>query len=185
MIGIRITQAMAATLLAVVLWAHLASAALNGHCPPLGAVLPAPTIPSACAAVQAAIYEFQNDFTSLTSGFGSSAVSVSVKSIHQPDKLLDLHHTPPTRDPSSTNVVDANTVYRIASISKIFTTLGVLHKGIRMDDPVTKYLPDLGTDWDDITIGALASHMSGIGLDRKKSLSTQIPRLDKYFANQL
>lgn len=174
MIGIKISQAIIASLLAMVLLAQLASAALNGHCPPLGAVLPAPEHPSACAAVQAAIYKFQNEFTSLTSGFYGSAVSVSVKSIHQPEKLIDLHYTPPTRDPSSTNMVDANTVYRIASISKIFTTLGVLREGIGMDDPLTEHLSELGSSWDNVTIGALASHMSGFGLDCEKS-SFQIP----------
>ncbi|KUI55067.1 Beta-lactamase-like protein 2 [Cytospora mali] len=175
---------MIATLLTMVLLANYVAAALNGHCPPLGAVLPAPTNPSACAAVQAAIYDFEKDFNNLTSSFDGSAVSVSVKSIHELNKMLDLHYTPPTRDPSSTGVVDANTIYRIASISKVFTTLGLLHKGIGMDDPVTKYIPDLpelvvagevnnitAVNWDDVTIGALASHMSGIGLDLMNDLA--------------
>lgn len=172
MIGNKITQTMIAAFMAVVLLTQLASAALNGHCPPLGAVLPPPKRPSTCAAVQAAIYNFQNDFTGLTSGFYGSAVSVSVKSVHESEKLIDLHYTPPTRDSRSTAVVDADTVYRIASISKVFTTLGVLHEGIGMDDPVTKYLFELGRSWDNITVGALASHMSGIGLDCKPAFST-------------
>lgn len=168
-----------ATFLAAILLTQLVSAALNGHCPPLGAVLPAPNSPSACAAVQAAIYDFENDFNKLTSGFGGSAVSVSVRSIHERGSLFDLHYTPSTRDPSSTNAVDANTVYRIASISKVFTVLGILREGIGMDDPVTKYLPDLSNlnaavSWDDVTIGALASQMSGIGLDCR-SISCKEP----------
>ncbi|KAK7730377.1 hypothetical protein SLS53_009077 [Cytospora paraplurivora] len=148
-------------------------------------VLPSPISPSACAAVQAAIYNFENNFNDFTSGFGGSAVSVAVRSIHERNYLLDLHYTPSTRGPSSTDAVDANTVYRIASISKVFTVLGILLEGIGMDDPVTTYLPDLSSlratdgiddnitavSWDDITIGALASHMSGIGLDLMDDLA--------------
>lgn len=113
-------------------------------------------------------------------------MSISVRSIHEGDKLLDMHYTPPTHDANSTTIVNADTVYRVGSISKIFTILGILHEGIGMDDPITKYLPELGNlkaadginnditavSWDGITIGALASHMSGIGLDCKGSPQT-------------
>lgn len=191
MFGIQIASTMTEALLALATLAHVVLATLDGHCPPLGPVLPAPTNPSTSPDVQLAIYDFQNDFTNLTSPLGGSAVSVSVRSIHEADKLVDLHYTPPTRDPSSTNVVDGNTVYRIASISKVFTTLGILREGIAMDDPVTRYLPELGSleaadginnditavSWDDITIGALASHMSGIGLDCKTLFTQTSPVL--------
>lgn len=53
-------------------------------------------------------------------------------------------------------------------------------KSVRLDDPITKYVPELlqlrgETDevngittvqWEQVTLGALASHMSGIGSDR-------------------
>lgn len=153
---------------------------LDGHCPPLGPVLPAPTRPSSSGPVQAAVAGFAETFESLTSPFARSAVSISVRSIHEDGKLVDLHYTPPILGAgSTTGGVDGDTVYRVGSISKVFTILGILSTGIRMDDPVTLYLPELrdlgaaeGVDsdittvrWDDITIGALASHMSGIGLD--------------------
>lgn len=153
---------------------------LDGHCPPLGPVLPAPTSPSANSAVQSAVAGFSETFTSITGSFASSAVSLSVRSIHERGAgLLDLHHTPPDRRAGSTASVDGNTVYRVGSVSKVFTVLGILRIGIRFDDPVTLYLPELrglgaadgmnndisAVAWDDITIGALASHMSGIGLD--------------------
>ncbi|KAF3766158.1 beta-lactamase/transpeptidase-like protein, partial [Cryphonectria parasitica EP155] len=99
--------------------------------------------------------------------------------MHEPDHLVDLHYTPPVRQANSTTHVDGNTVYRVGSISKIFTALGILKVGIQMDDVVTDYIPEfqgleatgeasnpaVTVSWDDITIGALASHMSGIGLD--------------------
>lgn len=56
--------------------------------------------------------------------------------------------------------------YRIGSISKQFTAVAVLQlvqKGdIKLDDPVTKYLPDYNTYDEIITINHLLSHTSGI-----------------------
>ena len=181
MLGPQITHSAINALLAVGLMAQLVSAALDGHCPPLGPILPAPRSPTASGAVQEAIYKFQDDFNNITASCASSAVSVSVQSIHELDRLLDLHYTPPTRGPGSTDTVDANTVYRIASISKVFTTLGILREGIGMGEAVLGYLPELSSlgaadgtnnditavDWYDVTIGSLASHMSGVGLDCK------------------
>lgn len=146
---------------------------LDGHCPPLGPVLPPPRSPSTSPAVQNAVTSFANYFTALTAPFQGSAVSVSVASIHEPGrKLVDLHHTPPLRQAGSTSAVDGDTVYRIASISKLFTTLGVLLAGVRMDDSITDYLPDLrllqaddgfSVNWNDVTVGSLASRKLSLG----------------------
>lgn len=139
---------------------------LDGHCPPLGPVLPVPTSPSTDSHVQKACSDINNHFTTLTSSFVGSAASLSVASIHESAKLLDLHHTPQVRQTGSTNPVSGDTVYRIASISKIFTVLGVLKIGVRLDDPITRYLPEVqalqaadgfSVNWDDVTVGALAS----------------------------
>ncbi len=66
-------------------------------------------------------------------------------------------------------------MYRIASISKVFTVLLLLrHEGrISLDDPVTKYVSELAAaeaeesveavSWGNVTLGALASHLGGIG----------------------
>lgn len=74
--------------------------------------------------------------------------------------------------------VDGDTVYRIGSVTKIFTLLTFLATvgdGI-MNDPITKYLPDIAElarnsstasniftpDWEEITVGSLATQMSGL-----------------------
>ncbi|OJD11518.1 hypothetical protein AJ78_07732 [Emergomyces pasteurianus Ep9510] len=75
--------------------------------------------------------------------------------------------------------IDDETVIRVGSVSKIFTVYAILAQAGGMevlDHPVTKYLPDLVNDslknenntlgriaWEDITVGALASHMGGTG----------------------
>jgi hypothetical protein len=116
----------------------------------------------------------------VTSSLKYSALSLGIKSVHEDQPLYTKFYTPPTADPRSTVAVDAHTVFRVGSISKIFTVLAVLKlPGVSLDDPVTKYVPELRdlttnapdlsafpvTTWDDITLGALASHLSGIGVD--------------------
>lgn len=78
--------------------------------------------------------------------------------------------------------VDANSIYRIGGLTEVFTIWTVLIEagdGI-WNDPVTKYVPELreavqgkgsndigDVDWQSITVGQLASHMSGISRDCK------------------
>ena len=80
-----------------------------------------------------------------------------------------------------TTKVDADTVYRIGSISKTVTVLELLlHEGkVSFDDPVTMYIPELAAItaisgvaneineplWAEITVGSLTSYLSGIGRD--------------------
>ncbi len=65
--------------------------------------------------------------------------------------------------------ISTTTVFSIASISKPMTAVAVMQlveRGrLSLDDPVTKWLPDLPQDWGDITIHALLSHQSGIDLN--------------------
>lgn len=154
-------------------------------CPPLGVSLPAPKAPSSSEAVISTIQLAHEWFANLTAGFEGTAVSLTIKSIHEDVPLLDLHHTPSKANSRSVSKVDAQTLYRVASISKVFPALAALQvAGINMDDPVTKYLPELWDlegqqevvnevttiAWDEITVGSLASHMAGFGSDSKLCL---------------
>ncbi|KAK0619543.1 beta-lactamase/transpeptidase-like protein [Immersiella caudata] len=93
--------------------------------------------------------------------------------------------------------ITGDTVYRIGSISKIYTVLTFLASvgdGI-WNDPITKYLPEIaefakepiesniyGTDWESITVGSLASQTSGLMRDYSilGELSYQMPLDDLY-----
>ncbi|KAL8365368.1 hypothetical protein RB595_004257 [Gaeumannomyces hyphopodioides] len=157
---------------------HIAvHAGQDGHCPAFGAVLPAPQSPGTHAAVAAAKAGVKAFLDQLTAGYNSSSLSVAVKSIHESGNLFEYHYTPPNLDPKGVRKVDGDAVYRIASVSKILPVMALLLlDGVRLEDPVTKYLPDLNklneqpavkdelttVDWDDITLEALASHMAGI-----------------------
>jgi CubicO group peptidase (beta-lactamase class C family) len=85
---------------------------------------------------------------------------------------------------SGTKAVDANTIYRVGSITKLFTVLTFLVEAgdVHFNEPVTSFVPELRqaaqkidnalspidhVAWEDVTLGALASHMAGIGRDCK------------------
>ena len=64
---------------------------------------------------------------------------------------------------------DANTVYRVGSVSKLFTDIGIMHlveRGeVDLDAPITDYLPEFRprSRFDkDITLRQLMSHRSGL-----------------------
>lgn len=60
----------------------------------------------------------------------------------------------------------AETVYRIGSITKQFTSASIMQLveagKLRLDDPITKYLPDYPTQGNTVTIHHLLTHISGI-----------------------
>lgn len=151
-----------------------ASAALDGLCPPLGALLPAPTAPSSSLHVQAAALLLKEALQNATASLNTSAISFGIQSIHETEPILEFHYTPPEFGAAGVKEVDSNTVYRLASTSKLFPVLAILkHEDMDLNDPVTKYLPELRdlnkqarehsrvwqVDWDSITLGALSSHL--------------------------
>ncbi|PKF81345.1 hypothetical protein CW749_01515 [Vibrio sp. vnigr-6D03] len=62
--------------------------------------------------------------------------------------------------------IDADSGFRIASISKSFTALAIMklyeQERIQLNDSILKYLPELPSSWQHITIHHLLSHQSGI-----------------------
>ncbi|KAM0431865.1 hypothetical protein ACHAPT_005117 [Fusarium lateritium] len=155
-------------------------AARGGHCPPLGPVLPVPVHPNSSPSIEAAVTALENKLDNMTASFNESGLAVGVKSIHESDLMLEFAYTPAKLDPSGVKEVDSDTVFRLASLSKVFPVLALLQlPEVSMDDAVTKYLPELRAldkqarakndiwvvDWDDVTLGALASHLGGIPAD--------------------
>ncbi|KAK0649269.1 beta-lactamase/transpeptidase-like protein [Cercophora newfieldiana] len=152
-------------------------------CPPLGAVLPAPRSPSQNSIVKAAVGSLKATFDGqIKAQMKASAVSVAAKSIHEDGLLFNYHFTPPTQSGLGTTNVDENTIYRVGSVSKLMPVLALLmDSNVSVEDPVTKYLPALrnatgssevlSVSWDDITIGALMSHLSGLATDSAQDLA--------------
>ncbi|KAG4272611.1 hypothetical protein FPRO04_10353 [Fusarium proliferatum] len=159
------------------------------YCPPYGPVLPAPRQASQHPAVQYAVDTITTVLKGQTAGFNLSGVSVGVKSIYEDDPLLDFHYTPSTMNPMvGVEKINYSTVYRLGSISKVFTVLAVLRlaedKVLSMNDPVTRWIPELAhgegshsgdeldvIHWDDVTVGDAAAHLSGLGGDMTTDIS--------------
>lgn len=116
----------------------------------------------------------------------NTSFSIDFFSAHDQESLFQYHFTAPVLNVSSTKKVDENTVYRIGSISKLVTVFALLLQDgkVHFDDPITKYVPELArfaeqenenceesetyndsitTQWSEITVGALASHLADIG----------------------
>jgi CubicO group peptidase (beta-lactamase class C family) len=153
-------------------------------CPFLGVDFPAPTKLAASSIVQKATSSLLAAInTAINSGVNGSSFSVEIFSTHEPSSLFNFHYSSPGLNSSvGVKTVGSDSIYRIGSISKLFTVYLLLTEAgdINFHDPITKFVPELlaatqvssddefdYVDWNSVTIGNLASHMSGIGRDCK------------------
>jgi len=109
--------------------------------------------------------------------FARTSFSVEITSSKQ--TLWSKHHTARERNASRPDIpqVNGDALYRIASITKTFTVLGILYQhdagNLSLDETVNTYLKELGDEsnggisWKDITLRSLASQLSGIPRDCK------------------
>ncbi|KAI4948327.1 hypothetical protein J4E91_005748 [Alternaria rosae] len=100
--------------------------------------------------------------------------SFSVEITSSKDTLWSQHHTARERNASRPDIPEVNgdALYRIASITKTFTVLGILYQhaagNLSLDATVNTYLKELGDKsnggipWKDITLRSLASQLSGL-----------------------
>lgn len=141
-------------------------------CPFLGPVFPAPKSLSNSTSFQSALTKLQASIdTAFSTGNTShgpvnpnDTYSIQIFSTSTKKPLLGYHRA--GIDLVGNRTVDGDSIYRIASTTKLFTVYLLLLKvgdGI-FNDPVPKYLPELAgiQNWDEITVGALAGYMGGI-----------------------
>ncbi|KAK3355725.1 beta-lactamase/transpeptidase-like protein [Neurospora tetraspora] len=175
-----------AALLLLLLATTFATAAPN--CPPLGPVFEKPRNFKSSAAIRAALANLTETFQARDAD-NSAAVranitsySLEVFSISDTDPVVfSWHHTAPAH--ASSNVTnggvketDADTVYRLGSLTKIFTVYTWLAQDgdVRWNEPITKYVPELAkaadkakddpvgnVAWGEVTVGSLAGQLSG------------------------
>lgn len=175
--------------------AYLILSAAKPNCPLYGPLLPRPTNLANDPVMQAAAKALDDAFSKNIdhgNNTGSDYYSYSVEVfVGSEDKPLWGHYwtAPNLKAFNSTGVssVDTNTVYRIGSVTKIFTVLTFLATvGDHVwNDPITKHLPEIqeiarnatggpifATDWESITIGSLASQTSGLIRDCTRGRSS-------------
>ncbi|KAK1774211.1 beta-lactamase/transpeptidase-like protein [Copromyces sp. CBS 386.78] len=164
---------------------HLAPSFAKQPCPLYGPLFPKPSNLLQNASIQAAAKFLDEIFLKYidhdnTTGADHFSYSVEVFSGSEDKPLWSHYWTAPNLGGfNSTGVskVDTNTVFRIGSITKIFTVLAFLATvGDKVwIEPVTKYLPELKRlaektpggsmmvpDWEEVTLGSLASQTSGL-----------------------
>jgi CubicO group peptidase (beta-lactamase class C family) len=100
--------------------------------------------------------------------------SFSIEITSSKQSLWAHHHTARERNASRPDnpVVNGDALYRIASVTKCFTALGILQQhaagNLSLDDPVDKFFEGMRGEhrgnipWKDITLRSLASQLSGI-----------------------
>ncbi|KAI1271287.1 beta-lactamase/transpeptidase-like protein [Xylaria sp. FL0933] len=170
--------------LALWLWTLAVSGVPN--CPFPGAAFPKPTNLAASPTIQTAL----SNLTAAFQAFDETAAnnpngtswSLQIFSVSSDEPLWEHYHTAQNLlDLEEGNfTVGPDTIYRLGSLTKIFTMLTFLAEAgdTHWNDPVTRYLPELellapkaqsdpvmSVDWNSVTLGALASHMAGIVRD--------------------
>lgn len=163
-------------------------------CPLLGPAFPAFSLDTNDKTVAGALQELTKRFDTLVSTntgvhgdvsanttFSIALFSSDTGNAEDEPFFWQYHYTAPTLNQSlvGSHAAGKDSIYRIGGLTEVFTVWSLLftRNGDQIfDDPVTKYLPELGNStkeqdvikhvkWDDVTVGQLASHMSGIARD--------------------
>jgi CubicO group peptidase (beta-lactamase class C family) len=126
------------------------------------------------AAFRHALAEINTAFVTTVAAPEFAATSFSAEITSSKKSLWSKHQTARDRNVSRPDVseVNGNALYRIASITKTFTVLGILYQhkagNLSLDDSVIQYIEELREEqegsipWKDITLRSLASQLSGI-----------------------
>lgn len=171
--------------------ANAQSTSLN--CPILGPDFPAPQAISASVLLSNAASSFSKVLSSsIASNVGNDiAFSISLFSVDEDELLFQYHHSPLVPPKTGVLEVDADSIYRAGSLTKVFSVWTFLIEvgDSYFSEPITKYVPELAAAdtqsnnssviyddvdsvrWEDVTIGALASQMAGIARDSLFKLS--------------
>lgn len=163
-------------------WASLyAEAVVGQECRPQGPIVPRPRLAKS-AAFREATVRLADVLDSAVNGTVKAGwdvpnVSFSVAVVSRDQARRDVpvweYHHLGSNSSSGTRTVDRHSQYLIGSVSKTFTVAVLLRSGLDLDDPITKYLPALGGEslisWDNITLRALASQLSGIPTNCKRA----------------
>ncbi|ORY63282.1 beta-lactamase [Pseudomassariella vexata] len=160
---------------------------LRANCPYQGPAFPKPTSLKSSDTIRTALANITQTFISRDSEASTNpngtSWSIQIFAASDDEPIWEHYHTAPTlRDANTGGVkeVDGDTIYRVGSLTKIFTIATYLKEvgDETWNSPVTKYVPELEAlaaqaesdpimkvDWGDITLGALAAHMAGIVRD--------------------
>lgn len=155
---------------------YFAGPSIGDHsCPPDGPLLPRPTTLASQEAFKVGGTKLSHILDTVINGeiepgfpIENTSFSISVTSLDDKHgKPAWQYHHRGANNVNGTKKVDGDTQYLIGSISKVFTDLLLLKSGLNLDDPITKYLPELISNdslinWKEISLRALGAHLGGI-----------------------
>ncbi|TVY91986.1 Beta-lactamase-like protein, partial [Lachnellula willkommii] len=162
------------------------SDAATPNCPLLGPVFPKPQNLTSNAIMQAAFANFTTFLQGRDAAIEGQENSYSLEVFSGGDQntsAFTWYHTAanlPSLNSTGVTEVDGNSVYRIGSLTKLFTMYTFLIEAgdYYMNAPITDFVAELNAidaskvgdalsavSWSDITIGALASHLAGLSSD--------------------
>lgn len=134
----------------------LSATAAQAYCPPPGPLLPPPEVLSNST-------KFAVLNTTIADQPWSSDTSFTVKASIGVNTIFEYEYSAPGREVGQAL---SETILRIGSVTKTFVMLAVLLSAdkIKLSDSITKFIPELDEHaYQDVTIGALASHTGGLG----------------------
>ena len=155
-------------------------------CPPFFPTLPVSSTLCSTNGIQEAVSSLKavlDNTTQVPTDLGNAGTSFSldVYSIHNQQPLFAYDFSAPGLSNASYGVsqVDSNTIYRVASVTKVLTIYTWLTTvGVRYwNDPITNFIPELAAaahndsdstnlvDWNQVTLSPLASQLAGIARD--------------------
>ncbi|KIW36324.1 uncharacterized protein PV06_11422 [Exophiala oligosperma] len=117
--------------------------------------------------------------TSNTTSFSIGLFTSNDPSNYSHPFFYEYHYTAPliSKTTPGTSKLDSDSIFRIATVTEVFTVWVFLIEAgeAHWPDPITKYIPELARDhgqtpfghfsWDDVTLGDLAGHLSGVPRD--------------------
>ncbi|KAL2062054.1 hypothetical protein VTL71DRAFT_6320 [Oculimacula yallundae] len=124
-----------------------------------------------------------NGTTSASIGLGNITFSIGLFSIHDPAAhALQYHHiSAEAKAGPGTSTLDGDSIYRVASVSKLFTVFASLlsFDSEQWDQSITNFIPGLSksslnstfgdsvfhTKWEEITLRSLAAQIAGVPRD--------------------
>lgn len=140
----------------------LAAPSANAYCPPTGPVLPPPNLADCSSNLTSDLRQMLSAISSQT----DATFSVQVTSRNR--TFFEHHHTGTTLADIGTAEVDGDSVYRLASVTKVFTVLALLlQEGVNLDLPASHYVAELDgvPGYEDVTLRMLASQLGGVPRD--------------------
>lgn len=170
---LRIVSVVGRIFLSVGLWLW----GVHGGCYEPSQAFPPPQLTRRSQELKKTFAAVETSLQRLADEPSSATVSFSVELTTLAQTLWSFHHTAAERNPGRLGApaINGSVAYRIASITKVFTVLGIIQqhaKGcLSLEDTVDQYIPELAhrqegsIPWKDITLRSLASQLSGIPND--------------------